>query len=240
MLFKYRAISPRLTDSIVNQTWFFAKPEKLDDPFDCRVDIRKALARAANSTSGLRAELLEAALKRADGMLDRWAQQFAEFGVFSLSKTSTSELLWAHYADEHRGVVLRYQFHKNFISDAQNKFVCFDIVKYGQNSVTQYLQTATINQQEPESFVNELAKLYLTAKTEAWSYQEEVRVIRNISGPMQIPRGALREIIFGLRTPPAEIERITALASKYSDCHFFAQMQPDDSDSGFVARRIWA
>ncbi len=238
MLFKYRAISPRLTDSIVNRTWFFAKPEKLNDPFDCHVDIRKALARAANSTSGLRAELLEAALKRDDGMLDAWAQQFAGFGVFSLSQTSTSELLWAHYADEHRGVVLTYQFDKNFISDVQNKFVCFDFVKYGQNTVTQYLQTATINQQQPERFVDELAKLYLTTKTEAWSYEEEVRIIRTIPGPMQIPRGALREITFGLRTPPAEIDRITELASQYSGCGTFAQMQPDDSDSGFVARRI--
>lgn len=238
MLFKYRAIDPHLTDSIINRTWHFSKPDRLNDPFDCRVDIRKALARAASSTSGLRAKKLQAALERADGMLDAWGQQFAEFGVCAFSLTSTSELLWAHYANKHRGVVLKYQFDQDFISHSRHKFVCLDLVKYGQNAVTKYLQTAMIDQQEANGFVDELAKLYLTAKAEAWSYEEEVRVIRNTSGPIEIPRRALRKIIFGLRTPPEEIAHITALAKQYSDCDAFSQMQPDDSDFGFVARKI--
>ena len=238
MLFKYRAINQRLTDSIVNPTWYFAKPATLNDPFDCRVDIRKALARAANSTSGLRAELLRAALKRGDGMLDAWVQQFAGFGVFALSQTSISELLWAHYADNHRGVVLTYQFNESLFSDSRHKFVGLDFVKYGQNAVTEYLQIATIDQQKPDSFVEELGRLYLTAKSEAWRYEEEVRIIRTTSGTMEIPRATLRGIIFGLRTPQADIERVSALAKQYSDCDTFAQMQPDDSDFGFVARRI--
>lgn len=238
MLFKYRAIGPHLTDSIVNRTWHFAKPDDLNDPFDCRVDIRKALARAASSTSGLRAQRLQAALDRADGMLDAWVRQFAEFGVCAFSLTSTSELLWAHYADKHRGVVLRYQFDAYSLKDPLCKIVSFDFVKYGQDAVTKYLQTAMIDQQEANGFVNELGSLYLTAKAEAWKYEEELRIIRAASGPMEIPRGSLRGIIFGLRTPQAEIERITTLAKQYSDCDAFSQMQPDDSDFGFVERRI--
>ena len=238
MLFKYRAINPRLIDSIVNPTWYFAKPDTLNDPFDCRVDIRKALTRAANSTSGLREERLRAALKREDGTLDAWGRQFADFGVFALSQTSVSELLWAHYADNHRGVVLTYRFDASLFADSPHEFVGFDFVKYGQNAVTEYLQSAAIDQQKPNGFVEELGRLYLTAKSEAWRYEEEVRIIRTTSGPMEIPRGTLSGIIFGLRTPQADVEHITALAKQHTDCDAFAQMQPDDSDFGFVAQRI--
>ena len=238
MLFKYRAIDPHLTDSIINRTWHFSKPDRLNDPFDCRVDIRKALARAASSTSGLRAKKLQAALERADGMLDAWVQQFAEFGVCAFSLTSKSELLWAHYADKHCGVVLKYQFDANSLKDPKYKVVSFDFVKYGQNAVTNYLKTATIDQQDANGFVNELGRLYLTAKAEAWKYEEELRIIRTTSGPMEIPRGTLRGVIFGLRTPQPEIERIIKLARQYSDCDVFSQMRPDDSDFGFVERGI--
>ncbi len=238
MLFKYRAINPRLIDSMVNPTWYFAKPDTLNDPFDCRVDIRKALTRAANSASGLPADLLRAALKREDGMLDAWVKQFADFGVFALSQTSACELLWTHYADNHRGLVLTYQFDESLFSDSSHKLVGLDFVKYGQNAVTEYLQSAAIDQQKPNSFVEELGRLYLTAKSEAWRYEEEVRIIRTTSGAMEIPRATLQGIIFGLRTPQDDIKRIAELAKQHTDCDAFAQMQPDDSDFGFVAQMI--
>lgn len=45
-LYKFSAINKNLIDSLVKGYLFFANPEKLNDPFDCRIDIRKAMNNA--------------------------------------------------------------------------------------------------------------------------------------------------------------------------------------------------
>ena len=57
-------------------------------------------------------------------------------------------------------------------------------------------------------------------------------------GPFEVPRDALCKVIFGMRTPQADIKLITELVKQYSGCVEIEQMQPDDSDFGFVARRL--
>jgi hypothetical protein len=41
VLYKYRAINKRLIESLINQTLYFARPDELNDPFDCRIDLQK-------------------------------------------------------------------------------------------------------------------------------------------------------------------------------------------------------
>ena len=41
----------------------------------------------------------------------------AQRGVLSFSKTSTDALLWAHYADGHRGLCLGFDFEKMGVAD---------------------------------------------------------------------------------------------------------------------------
>ena len=46
VLFKYRKIDKNVLKSLVHSEIFFAGPDRLNDPFDCKVEILKALENA--------------------------------------------------------------------------------------------------------------------------------------------------------------------------------------------------
>jgi hypothetical protein len=114
-LYKFREITDtktgrinvRLIDSLVNQSLYFAKPDTLNDPFDCRIDLQKAIERAALSATGDRKNFLSSFLGNPE-FLRIWKSTFDSIGVCCFSRTIEDTLLWTHYADDHKGVCLGY------------------------------------------------------------------------------------------------------------------------------------
>ena len=45
LCFKFRAINKHLIESLVNPSLYFARPDTLNDPFDCRLDLRGTFKR---------------------------------------------------------------------------------------------------------------------------------------------------------------------------------------------------
>ena len=106
--FKYRPINKFLIDGIVNGALYFARPSRLNDPFDCQVDIKKSAILAISRMSGEKRKILETMVK-VDGYFDEIQRRMTEIGVCSFSLTLEESLLWSHYAEEHRGICLMYQ-----------------------------------------------------------------------------------------------------------------------------------
>jgi hypothetical protein len=46
-LFKFRDIDKYTIDSLIKGTIFFSPPEKLNDPFDCNLDVKKSILNAS-------------------------------------------------------------------------------------------------------------------------------------------------------------------------------------------------
>lgn len=231
--FKFRTINKHLIESLVNSRLYFAKPNKLNDPFDCRLDLRKSFSRSASSASGTRKSWLQSALSDGREFIEQWERLFENYGVCSFSLELNTTLMWSHYADEHRGVCLLYRFPESFFLAPENRIFGVDRVKYLHDALTDWLKNEA--PMELNQFVPELIKIYLTAKSPAWSYESEARVIRKDHGFIDIPFGLLEQVCFGLRTPQADIDLITKLAREYCGCKQFCRIIRDESDFGITA-----
>ncbi len=59
-LFKFRSINKNFIDSLVMGTIYFSTPKRLNDPFDCKIDIKKSIIQASGKIDrNAKEELLE-------------------------------------------------------------------------------------------------------------------------------------------------------------------------------------
>lgn len=238
LYFKFKPVNKYLIESLEKSSLYFPKPDEINDPFDCRLDVRKSFERAVAVTAGERRSSLEEALKHG-ALLEKFAAQFNTFGIcsFSLLEGSFDEpVLWSHYADSHKGVCLLYRFPEAFLDDPA-KIIGVDKVQYGRNVLTDWLVNSPVQPSE-EGFVVELTKTFLTAKNKPWEYEKEARIIRPTHGVLGIPRGFLEQVCFGLRTPQADRDFVMKLAREHCGCERFCQAVPGDTDFGIVVMEL--
>jgi hypothetical protein len=93
------------------------------------------------------------------------------WGAICLAAVNNDLLMWAHYADHHRGFVIKFDCtHQSFralgFPHAMDYSECLPVYHVGmQNSL----------------------KLYLT-KWEQWRYEQEFRILRSLTDCQQIPK----------------------------------------------------
>jgi hypothetical protein len=242
--FKFRPINKRLIDSLVHSHLWFAKREALNDPFDCQLDLSKSLLVAASSSTGLRKELLHSLVSDRE-FISLWETQIQSVGICSFSLKLNDHLLWSHYADEHKGVCLLYRFQPSFINAEQNMFLGTTKVNYTDNPLIDWLRNdAPIDVQATDikafnKFIAGLIPTFFSAKAPPWSFETEARLIRAEHGALRIPHESLIQVVFGLRTPQADIDLITKVARDYCGCNKFYRLVRDkDSDFGVIAEEV--
>lgn len=177
-LFKFRKVNKRLIDSLVMSHLWCAKPDTLNDPLDCQINLRNSWIRATSLAVGKKKEWLERILKEPQ-LLEQLEKPLRESGIcaFSLHLTHPlySSVQWAHYADEHKGVCLLYRFPASYINDPSNQLVGVSGVTYKDNELTNWLVGSPMDMDE---FLEGFIKKFLTIKSPAWEYEQEVRIIR--------------------------------------------------------------
>ncbi|MFH1385090.1 MAG: DUF2971 domain-containing protein, partial [Candidatus Omnitrophota bacterium] len=154
-------------------------------------------------------------------------QTFFNFhGAISFTESKSNLLMWSHYADEHRGVVLGFDNNHHFFSDLK-------IVKYDSTIPNDFFRDIDLNDNDA------LLKLFYI-KSDEWAYEQEHRivkdlidsdyyidnadneVVRNINNASTkwkhffvVPYNALLEVYLGCRMTASEKKRICKLlASK--------------------------
>lgn len=97
-------------------------------------------------------------------------------GVFCASKKFNNHLLWAHYADKHRGAVLAFK------PDIEKDSVLSLITEVEYSSNRPYLYESQEDYFNKSIFkdkltvLNEYSKKITTTKSLDWAYEEEVRI----------------------------------------------------------------
>jgi Protein of unknown function (DUF2971) len=174
----------QLRDVILTHRLFQPSPITFNDPFDCR-----AIASFDVPDSEWRA-YFEALIKRGnlggtdpsheiDRMMLEKERQGAEFsagmlrriqadidgaGVLCFSSDPTNILLWAHYANGHRGACLRFDAHSGIFEYAQE--VCYS----GSCKIFKATEVYNNAQEAMESAI--------LTKAEGWRYEQEWRVFQ--------------------------------------------------------------
>jgi hypothetical protein len=230
-LFKFRSINKYFLDSIVRPALYFSKPKGFNDPFDCNINLRRIIARAAKAAiNPQRVQNLRRILETSAP--DDWAKIVEKVGVCSFSVSAMHILMWSHYADHHKGVCLTYQVPDSFyIEDiATTHLLGRESAHYGPADLIQHFATGDLsNRQE---FLNRLIELYVTTKHRCWRYEDEVRIVRGEDGALDIPAGFVRQICFGLETLASDIDLVTTLAKAYLPQVTFTRMVRTSGEFG--------
>ncbi|EKK9975525.1 DUF2971 domain-containing protein [Vibrio parahaemolyticus] len=232
-LYKYRAFDPNNTKYIEpifkNSEIYFPFPSELNDPFECQFQLSvgdlndleyKARHRhwayevQKNLSPKVTAEeyfkyyntiSLDGHLARTKAIRDETYKIIdSKWGIYSLSSKPLSVLMWAHYANNHRGFCLEFSTNNDYFGRAW---------EVGYVSQIKYLDI--LDGIDESSAFNALL-----TKTDDWSYESEYRLLSNAKGevvglPAQsshkvsnFPVKALKSIIFGARMSADDIDTV--------------------------------
>lgn len=194
LVYKYRGAGEkafkRAIDGLKYNYFWASSPQDLNDPCEAITDKRtfKKQYRAISRFLGFRENWH---MEHLDENADEVLSLADKMGILSLSKTYLNELLWAHYADGHRGFCIEYNLEYLDLTDGGNgvfslpvtysskppKISFLDVIRKGQNGII-----------HKNGFYKPLC----------WKYEEEHRVITNKIGENYYDPRAVKSIYFGL------------------------------------------
>lgn len=219
-----------------NRSVLFAQPKTFNDPFDMPAYPEE---RAGDAATAIFARL------RTMSKNFIWAENT---GILSLTRTPANALMWAHYADRHQGMVIGIDAEAaRFIDETSNLIPA----QYGSVVYVSRRETGPFTSRPqtpiavgathhfPADHYEKLQRVFLH-KPLAWSYEEEVRVVKSLHGLTgdrgettsgifsivrngertlhlyALPAGAIREIYFGIRADIGKTDSV-ALKARQAD-----------------------
>jgi hypothetical protein len=197
-LYKYCAYNANSIAILINKRIWVAKPESLNDPFDCNIKFTppeinsdafsKYLKRTGRST-GNRQNDYETFL---EGLQKYIEKDNNKFGVFSMSQINDNILMWSHYTNQHKGFCIGFVRKKdNLLGDIKKT----QPVEYDCN----YPEVGPLD--ENGNYDHSIFTKMLFTKAKNWEYEKEWRLVYD-EGDKEEPLPAdISSVIFGLRMP---------------------------------------
>jgi len=203
----HKKIDKHLLKSLINSELYFARPARLNDPFDCRVNIINALENAIHRSLPPVRQRLEK-IRKMKSFFDKVQTDLEGMGVSSFSLDLENPIMWSHYADNHRGICLAYSFPESFFYEAADYILGIASVDYGLDPLSNWFLREASGLGSFDEFGMSLIQKILTIKAEQWEYENEVRIIKNTGGVYPIDKKYLKQVCFGLATPETDVQLI--------------------------------
>lgn len=216
---KFRDLNEFFWKNLEASTVYFSPPHKLNDPFDCQIDLFKAVRLAKGDS----APMTGALATRWKDFVRSVTEPAATCGIFSLCsgdiRGMEERLLWAHYANNHRGVCMTYQIPYAFV----DALIGFSPVFYGEDRLLAALRNLELTGRPNfDKYIKPVITSFLTTKAEQWAYEKEARYISFEPGLIEFDRTWLRQICFGLNTSNEDRAAVIAAVKRhgYTNCGF--------------------
>jgi hypothetical protein len=195
-VFKYRSgsdkdIFNRDLSAIEKNCLWGPSFNQLNDPCETLIisEKFKSITKSAISLFGKNAEQR---LNEVHKALDKVISRKVEIGIYSLSTTYDDELLWAHYANSHKGFCIEYDL------DLLLETYQMDRVYHFPVSYTKRPPEIKFSDLADKTGISILKKI-AGNKSKRWKYEKEHRIIINSYGDHPYNHNALKAIYFGLR-----------------------------------------
>jgi hypothetical protein len=229
-LYHWQVLDPaRLEVILRNNTIYCSRPADFNDPWDCRpffndellddpaevqrcIDWSVRICEAAGQMGPDAIERMRAALRDPRVLAEKIREislgtaeaTLARYRVYCLCPALHNALLWAHYADKHRGICLEFDTRNDVVSGA------LQVQYHGEFPMTRI-------------YSDDLREnlLSLVAKSDVWAYEKEFRLVaqeegvatphdtlRTHNGQLQLPAGALTAIIVGCQGDFARVQQL--------------------------------
>lgn len=165
-------------------------------------DFQKFMSSFMLDYKGRGQELMEIVAPHAQSMLFGRANE--SIGIFCLSEKCDDLLMWAHYADSHKGFVVEFDSDSSFFHR-----------KIGIKDSLREIRKVYYSEARPAITLSQATDedVFLT-KSSHWSYEAEWRMLLPLSGAnktvevsddviylFEVPKEAIRSIIFGSKMP---------------------------------------
>lgn len=178
--YKYSRINDNFLASVRENYFWLSKPTDFNDPFDARIllDTDNSVEEIDHHISKIfeGSELKEDARRIYRDLRTSHTALFHDFinvpylnmvgsiGICCFTHTPSNLLMWAHYADNHKGVCIKYNFSKEeYISS----------ILYPVDYSTDYPRVKFVAINNPGIY----EQIFLT-KSEDWKYEEEWRIVQ--------------------------------------------------------------
>lgn len=213
VLFKY--YPPSGVIALRSRTVRFTQPGDLNDPLEARLGLVQTM-------SGRRKPLT---LEQAETRYKRYDRNW---GVLCLSEIHDSLLMWAHYADSHRGFVVAFDMTHSYFKKLNRPVR----VRYARHRPMLTPKTTAA-----DSLIQEL-----TTKRLDWRYEREWRILSTLgtcrtAGPRLFVKpldlGAVQAIFLGVAAPPSLRRSILSIAKRLPRIWVF-QAQLDSASYSLV------
>ncbi|SFC66104.1 Protein of unknown function [Flagellimonas taeanensis] len=195
LVYKYRGgdkiIFERDLTTMQRNLFYSSSCTDLNDPCETITDSEKFISQAKNLSKFLGFKSKEA-LKIVDESYRNVLSFDKKMGIYSLSKTYNDELLWAHYANSHKGFCIEYDL---------------DLLLTSYNSAQRFSFDVTYNKRPPKIGIYDVATSRNKGiirkmggfKSIRWEHEQEYRILTDNFGFHFYPFQAVKSIFFGLR-----------------------------------------
>lgn len=164
-IFKYTGFRVEFFDNLLIRA---SQKYALNDPFELRPSYEKDSGKLGSEAS------------------------YFDYSVVSLSETNNNLLMWSHYADEHKGIVIEFDIEQPIfdqyktnkvlgsVLDEDDEYI--DVINEEETKNRQALNTGKIqriryNSKRPDLDSYENILEHFLVKSEEWIYEKEHRVI---------------------------------------------------------------
>lgn len=217
--YAFRKCTNFLYQTLVNEQLNLSSPTTFNDPFDCPI---KELLNNENEISYLMKQAYKDCLKIACFMnnvklpYSKDHNNFFSEPIYNKKKHKKDKkeflntLMWAHYADSHKGICIKYRFPNSMskLDDDGNGIVAyFKDVKYSSTEMIKYSEKDSINLEDA---------FFLKGKD--WEYENELRFLyydlnsQDTYGTINIPN-CIEAIYFGMKCSDKDKEAILNIMS---------------------------
>jgi hypothetical protein len=198
MLYKYRTLDnfKNIVDIILKNRLYAAKYSDLNDPMEGHY-----LYSPNNSPK----EIIEKIKGRKK-----------QLRIVSLSRTSNNYLMWSHYADGHRGIVIGVEINKS---------------KYNVKSVKYINKLINLNDIMDVS-IKDFAEKVLIQKLALWEYEQEERAF--IDDGSTFIDVEIKEVIIGRKMSTQNYSFIKELINKLNPEINIKKIQDIDADFDYI------
>lgn len=217
--YAFRKCTNFLYQTLVNEQLNLSSPTTFNDPFDCPI---KELLNNENEISYLMKQAYKDCLKIACFMSNvklpypKDHNNFFSEPVYNEKKHKKDKkeflntLMWAHYADSHKGICIKYRFPNSMSKlggDGNGIVAYFKDVRYSSKEMSRYSGKDSINLEDA---------FFLKGKD--WEYENELRFLhydlnsQDTYGTINIPN-CIEAIYFGLKCSDKDKETILNIMS---------------------------
>lgn len=205
-LYKYEVIDENKINTIINNELWFSNPDDFNDPFDsCGICFNE------NEVKNF--------LKDID--VSKLINSFKQdVKICCLSEEVNSMPMWTHYAQNHEGMCIEYDFSKIDYKNRFSKYLFPVVYKTERYNITNILKDLINDKTEDAAY---MLFFMMQIKHISWSYEKEWRIIfksKELHNNMRLPIKP-SALYLGLNCSSENMEYIKKIAHNTIECPIY-------------------